>query len=176
MCVRLTHNKKMGVDSGTIQNIFEMPLLWACVCNFPLKPVHCLSFKIQHFFLPWSQRSTCFCLWSDGIKGVWHHCLASNTIFYRSISLVLCVLWGVCMCSTCVLGACGSQKRVLDPLEPELQLLWTTTCWELKPGPLQEEKELLTAELSCPICYDFSVFFPPENYLDVSILKVSLRL
>lgn len=148
MCVRLAYIKKMGVDSGTIQNIFEMPLLWACVCNFPVKPVHCLFFKIQHLFLPWSQRFTCLLRHSDGMKGMCHLCLAPHIIFYRSIYLILCVLWGGCMCSTCVPGACGGQKRAWDPLKPELQLLWTTTCWELKSGSFQEEQELLHNELA----------------------------
>jgi hypothetical protein len=31
----------------------------------------------------------------------------------------------VCLCTTCMLGAHGSQKRALGPLEPEL---WVTMC------------------------------------------------
>jgi hypothetical protein len=47
-------------------------------------------------------------------------------------------------------GAWGTQKRVLDPLELELQLVWATQhrCWELNLGPPQEQQVLLTIEPS----------------------------
>lgn len=124
MCVRLTPNKKMGVDSGTIQKHFQdASSLGLCVCNFPVKPVHCLSFKTQHLFLPWSQRFSCLSLLSERFKGVNHHYLVPHIIFYRPIYLIFCVLCGLCMCSTCVPSAGRSQKTALDPLKPEIQWL-----------------------------------------------------
>lgn len=40
--------------------------------------------------------------------------------------------------------ACGGQTRALDPLELEL---WPPCgLWELNPGTLQEQQELLAAE------------------------------
>ena len=44
------------------------------------------------------------------------------------------------ICSTCVSGGCGGQKRVSDLLELELQVFKPPCgCWELDPGPLQEQ-------------------------------------
>ena len=43
----------------------------------------------------------------------------------------------VCMCTVCVSGACGGQKRTLEPItdgcEPPCR------CWELNSSPLEEQ-------------------------------------
>lgn len=49
----------------------------------------------------------------------------------------------VCMCTVCVSGACGVQKRVLDPLGLELQMVVSNhagRCRELNSGPLRSNK------------------------------------
>lgn len=44
----------------------------------------------------------------------------------------------------------GGQRRVLDPLGLELQMEFEQPCgcWELIPGPLEEQPVILTTELS----------------------------
>lgn len=49
----------------------------------------------------------------------------------------------ICKCKACVLGACRGQKRTLDPLEVELQMI---VSWELKLGPLEEKPMLLSID------------------------------
>ena len=46
----------------------------------------------------------------------------------------------------CMSGARRGQKRTWDPLELELQIVVSLTygCWELNPGPLEEQPVLLT--------------------------------
>lgn len=34
----------------------------------------------------------------------------------------------VYICTFCVPGACGAQKRALDPLALKLQMVWATIC------------------------------------------------
>lgn len=59
------------------------------------------------------------------------------------------VFFHVCMCTTCISGACGSEKRGIDPL-------WLVShacespdrCWKPSLGLLQEKQVLLTPELS----------------------------
>ena len=50
----------------------------------------------------------------------------------------------------CLLGVLGGHKRVLDPLELELQVAvsYRGGAGELNPGPLEEEPVLLTPEPS----------------------------
>lgn len=55
--------------------------------------------------------------------------------------------------ATGVPGACSGQKKASDPLELELAMAVSHSvsqcgCWELSPGPLQEQLALLTAEPS----------------------------
>lgn len=51
--------------------------------------------------------------------------------------------------ATGVPGACSGQKKASDPLELELGMAESQCgCWELSPGPLQEQLALLTAEPS----------------------------
>jgi hypothetical protein len=47
------------------------------------------------------------------------------------------------------IGASGAQKKVLDPLESELQggCEPPCRCWDLNSGPLEEKPVFLTAEL-----------------------------
>jgi hypothetical protein len=52
--------------------------------------------------------------------------------------------------SICMPGPCIGQKRVLDLLELQLQMV-VSHCvggWELTPGPLQERQMLLTSKPS----------------------------
>lgn len=53
----------------------------------------------------------------------------------------------VCLCTTYMLGAHGGQKQVSDPMGLELE---TTPCgcWEVNPGPLEQQQVLLTSRLS----------------------------
>lgn len=54
-------------------------------------------------------------------------------------------------------GACGSQKRVLDFLELELQVTLPERacgCGELNPGPLQENRRSYTKHPSTPLDSD----------------------
>lgn len=63
--------------------------------------------------------------------------------------MYLFYMYVLSVCTLCVPGACGAQKRVLDPLALKLQMmchhLW---YWEPKLGPLQEPKALVTMETS----------------------------
>lgn len=46
-----------------------------------------------------------------------------------------------------MLGVPGGQKRVLDPLGLEFQMVVShCVCWQLSPGLLREQPERLTAE------------------------------
>lgn len=49
-------------------------------------------------------------------------------------------------CTTCMLCALGGQKRALDPLGLELQVVSFIRCWESNLGPLGGQHVLLTAE------------------------------
>jgi len=49
-----------------------------------------------------------------------------------------------------VLGACGGPKRASDPLELELQMVVLCGLRELNLGPLEEQSDLLIAELFLP--------------------------
>lgn len=52
------------------------------------------------------------------------------------------------VCSSCVSGACRSQKNVSDPLELELTDGYESLCgyWKLNIGSLQEQPVLLITE------------------------------
>lgn len=55
----------------------------------------------------------------------------------------------VCMCTICVPGVQGGQKRALYPLGLELQTTEPPCrCWEPNQSSLQEQSVFLTAELS----------------------------
>lgn len=64
----------------------------------------------------------------------------------------------VYMCIMCMLGAHGSQRRVLDPLELKLQTMWVL-------GIELGEQQLLPTELAlqCPFCLFFDNFIPDDN-------------
>lgn len=52
--------------------------------------------------------------------------MSSSALFIKNVFYFLCVLMfclHVCLHNTRVLGAQGSQKRVLDPQEVELQIV-----------------------------------------------------
>lgn len=49
-------------------------------------------------------------------------------------------------CTTCMLCALGVQKRALDPLGLELQVVSFIRCWESNLGPLGGQHVFLTAE------------------------------
>lgn len=57
----------------------------------------------------------------------------------------------VCLCTMYVPGACGGWKMASGPLELEM---WTDgceqsgECWELNPGPPQEQPALLNVQPS----------------------------
>lgn len=46
--------------------------------------------------------------------------------FYFMLIAEFCL--SVCMCSTCMLGACEGQKRLLDSLKPELYTVGEQLC------------------------------------------------
>lgn len=52
----------------------------------------------------------------------------------------------VCMCTTCVPGALGGQKRASDPLGLELQVLSFMCMLEIKSRFLGEQHMFLTPE------------------------------
>lgn len=62
----------------------------------------------------------------------------------------------VCLCIMCMPAVCRGQKRWLNPLERELQIV-VSYMWVLgiKPGPLEEQKAFLTIEpsLQLLLCY-----------------------
>lgn len=47
----------------------------------------------------------------------------------------------VCMCVTCLPGACGSQKRTLDSLDCSYSCESPWVGWESNLGSLQEQPE-----------------------------------
>lgn len=64
-------------------------------------------------------------------------------LIFTKVCLGVCLL--VCLCTNCVPGACGSQKRDLDSLELGLLELQTNrSCHvgvgNLNPGSLQEQQ------------------------------------
>lgn len=66
---------------------------------------------------------------------------------------VLCMYVYMCvfhifMCTAYVAGASISQKRALASLELTQWVAVACGCWELNPGPLQEQQLILSAKLS----------------------------
>lgn len=78
-----------------------------------------------------------------------------------------------CTCPHVGWGACG-EKKLEDPLELESQAAVSGSCvsWELNSDPLEEQQELLTAELSPKPALPFS----HECCCYFSILLWKLRL
>lgn len=68
------------------------------------------------------------------------------------------------ICVHVCLVARRSQKRALDPLEPELQAVvnHTTVGVETDPGPLQEQQVLLTAGLFLQFPKMSYIYFYPD--------------
>ena len=76
-----------------------------------------------------SQRSTCLCLPSTGIKAMYHHPLLSSQ-YILFVILILCV-WVYCLMYVSVplsWNGYGDQKRVVDPLELELWTIVSSFC------------------------------------------------
>ena len=69
----------------------------------------------------------------------------------------------VCMCTMYVNQAYRCQKRALDPLELELQVVVSSRCqcWEWNLCLVQEQQVLLAAELSLQ---------PSKSILNISFL------
>lgn len=66
------------------------------------------------------------------------------------------------MCTVCMPGACGSQKKVQDALKLKLQMVdCKLLCgsWELDPDPLQEQPVLLTTDNNRAISQLFFCLF-----------------
>jgi hypothetical protein len=65
-----------------------------------------------------------------------------------TFSLLMCrdvLAASVCLCAECMPSARGSQKRVSDPLEPELQMAVSCHVGPGNPNPLEEQLVILTA-------------------------------
>jgi hypothetical protein len=60
-------------------------------------------------------------------------------------TLILCV-WALCphmcLCPTCMPGACRDQKRASESLEVADDSEPSVGCWELNLGPLEEQQVL----------------------------------
>lgn len=67
----------------------------------------------------------------------------------------------VCICATCMLSAFGGQKKALEPLELQLQIVlsWEQIIdcgrWKLNLDPLQEQVLLVLIHLSKTFIYVF---------------------
>lgn len=62
--------------------------------------------------------------------------------------MCICML---CMCRSHICGACGGQRKLLDPLEMELQEIVSCLMWVLGTkfgSSLEEQQVLLNAESS----------------------------
>lgn len=101
-------------------------------------------------------------------SGTWLSCLASPILYFQKLFLFCYFVFGhfSCLCTTCVPGACGDQKRASCSLELELQTIvsycmracvhacvrscvhaFIRVVRELYLGPLKEQLMLLNSEL-----------------------------
>ena len=72
-------------------------------------------------------------------------CQIKGYFFKRScfiyVDIYMHVFMCRCVCHMCV-GAQGGQRKVLDPLQLELQMIvrHLQRCWEPNSGPLEEQQ------------------------------------
>lgn len=71
--------------------------------------------------------------------------LVSHIYYEYRCSACMYVCMRVCLCTPCVPGVYRGQKRTLDALELELQMVEN---YHALLGPLEEQPKLLTIELS----------------------------
>lgn len=83
----------------------------------------------------------------------------------------------VCLCATCMPGADGGQKRVLDPLGLELADAADQSYegWELNSGPLEEQQVFLTIE---PLLYSSLNlgFYQEDSLIPAALQRRNVRL
>lgn len=78
----------------------------------------------------------------------------STFIFPKDLVIFISRAWvfclQVCLCTTCTSDVHTGQKRVSDPSRPGVTegCELPCGCWELNPGPLQEQPVLLATEPS----------------------------
>ena len=99
-------------------------------------------------------QPVCAAMSQTGTKARSHINMKSLTITAHELSLFCLILYFIfclhgCLCSTCVPGVHGGQKRDIQPGTGV-----TDGCelphkfWDLNPGPLEEQLVLLTTEPS----------------------------
>lgn len=139
-------------------------------CTFNLLASECTSLTRRHKLikintnnLEWIFAKGGEKLWCDSLGEVGLHFLALERTKLGALGCRemwfsragMCTLWqqctfrvrSLCVC-VCVRRCLRGQKRVLDPLELELQVLWDTWlgCWELNLISLTEQQAFSRAE------------------------------
>lgn len=78
----------------------------------------------------------------------------------------------VCLCTTCLLGTLGVQKRALDPLGLPCDCEPPCACWESSLGPLEEQP--VSYQLS-QFCSPLISFLPCISDLSVAVITYPQR-
>lgn len=77
----------------------------------------------------------------------------------------------VCLCTTCIPGASGGQKRGSDPSELDLEKVVSLHVLEAKAHLLQEQPVFLTAEWSLQSSLSLSPSFKDSCHVVPTILE-----